>query len=315
LLLPVGLGDDDDAATGFDGYIQSGTCAHPSEDLKVDLESDDDAHDVEPYVAVGHDGEKVTLGYYGAPGLPGLSVAVIYYSEQQYSMVITDPEADGDVVACGDLLEPSDDRFGEAGLAVVQLLPVGSSNVEGVATLERTTLQRELDITPTRARIILSTEGVSVPTTEVAGYEGFIEDGRCDAPGDDLAVELESEDDDNDVTPFQAISTESADPVTVAYYGSPGAPGFGLAASYTDEDFSMVIEDADSGERVACGDILEPNDDQFTEAGLSLVQLLPTGDAGVEGYAVMDRLTMQRQLDITPTLIRISLFAPAVTAG
>jgi hypothetical protein len=314
VLLPLARGDDD-ADAGFDAYVQSGTCADPNDEFKVDLESDDDSNDIEPYVAVGHDGEPVTLGYYGAPELPGLSVAVIY-SDEQFSMVITNPDDDSDVVACGDLLEPEEDRFSESGVAVVQLLPVGSSNVEGVATLERATLERELDITPTRARIILSTEGVSVPTEEAAGYEGFIQNGRCDAPGDDFEVELESEDDDSDVTPFQAISPEVTDPVTVAYYGSPGAPGFGLAAAYTDEeDFSLIIEDAESGDVVACGDILEPDDDNFTEAGLALVQLLPTGNAGVEGYAVMDRVTMQRELDVTPTLVRIVLFAAPITGG
>ena len=70
--MPLAVGDDDDGAAGFDGYIQSGTCADPSDELVVDLEGDDDANDVEPYVAVGEDGEPVTLGYYGAPGVPGL---------------------------------------------------------------------------------------------------------------------------------------------------------------------------------------------------------------------------------------------------
>ena len=87
------------------------------------------------------------------------------------------------------------------------------------------------------------------------------------------------------MTPFQAISAETGEPVTVAYYGAAGAPGFGLAAAYTDQDFSLVITDAESGDPVACGDILEPDDDEFEEAGLALVQLLPTGDAGVQGYA------------------------------
>ena len=116
------------------------------------------------------------------------------------------------------------------------------------------------------------------------------------------------------MTPFQAVSAETGDPVTVAYYGSAGAPGFGLAAAYTDQDFSLVIADAESGEPAACGDILEPDADEFAEAGLALVQLLPTGDAGVQGYAVMDRVAMQRELDVTPTLFRVLLFAPPATA-
>ena len=43
MVVPLAVGDDDDGAAGFDGYIQSGTCAHPSDDFKVDLESDDGA--------------------------------------------------------------------------------------------------------------------------------------------------------------------------------------------------------------------------------------------------------------------------------
>jgi len=308
VLLPLAVNDDDNGPAGFDGYVQSGTCASPTDELVVDLETEDGAPDVEPYVAVGDDGDPVTLGYYGAPELPGLSVAVIH-TDQRFSMVMTNADSD-EIVACGDLLEPEDERFDESGVAVVQLLPVGSSDVEGLATLERTSLQRELDITPTRARIILSTDTVSAPDEAAAGYEGHIQSGRCDAPLDDLRVDLESEDDDADVTPFEAVSPDSADPVTVAYYGAPGAPGFGLGAAYTDEDFSMVLEHAGSGEPVACGDILEPESDEFSEAGLALVQLLPTGDAGVQGFAVLDRVVMQRELDVTPTLVRVLLFAP-----
>ena len=184
IVVPLLAAGDDDGAAGFDGYVQSGTCATPSDELVVDLQGADGANDIEPYVAVGEDGEPVTLGYYGAPGLPGFSVAAIY-TDQQFSMVITDPDT-SDAVACGDILRPDADGFGEAGLAVVQLLPVGSSGVEGVATVERARLQRELDITPTRARVILSTEAVTVPAEAAAGYDASVQSGTCEAPLDDL---------------------------------------------------------------------------------------------------------------------------------
>ena len=74
LVVPLVVGDDDAAAAGFSGYIQSGTCAQPSDEFEVDLESEDSAYDVEPYVAVGDDGEPVTLGYYGASGVPGFGL-------------------------------------------------------------------------------------------------------------------------------------------------------------------------------------------------------------------------------------------------
>ena len=65
-------------ADGFDGYIQSGTCAAPTDDLRVKLDGDGD-HDIEPYLArTGTGDETVVLGYYGSPGVPGFGVGAIY---------------------------------------------------------------------------------------------------------------------------------------------------------------------------------------------------------------------------------------------
>ena len=113
--------------------------------------------------------------------------------------------------------------------------------------------------------------------------------------------------------PFEARSAEAEAPVTVAYYGSAGIPASALSATYTDQNFSVVVADPDSDQPVACGDILEPNADEFTQVGQALVQLLPTGDAGVQGYAVLDRVTMERELDVTPTQLKYFLFAPPAT--
>jgi hypothetical protein len=44
-----------------------------------------------------------------------------------------------------------------------------------------------------------------------------------------------------------------------------------------------------------------------------LVQLLPIGDSGVQGYALIERTGLQRELAVTPTRVRILLFAPPVT--
>jgi len=297
-------------ADGFDGYIQSGTCVAPTDDLRVKLESDGD-HDVEPYLAkTGSDDETAVLGYYGSVEMPGFGFAAVY-TDLDFSLVITDTES-GDPVACGDLLEPDADRFGEAGTAVVQLLPVEDSGVQGVAVIQRTQLERELVVTPTRVRIILSTDvELTTPPQAVVGYDGYIQSGSCDSPTDRLRLDLKSHD-DYDVNPYLASPDGSGDPVTVAYYGAPGAPGFGFASAYTDQSFSLVIRD-EAGDPVASGDILEPDDDDFAEAGLALVQLLPIGDAGVQGYALIERIPLQRELDVTPTRVRILLFAPPVT--
>jgi hypothetical protein len=295
---------------GFDGYIQSGTCATPTEDLRVTLTSEGD-NDVEPYLAkTGADDGTVVLGYYGSPGVPGFGFSAIY-TDQAFSLVITEA---GDPVACGDILQPDQDEFAEAGAAVVQLLPVADSAVQGMAVIERAALQRELDVTPTRVRVLLSTSGEVATTQPVAGFDGSVQDGTCVSPGNRLRVSLESGG-DHDVTPFLAQTDASAEPFTVAYYGAAFAPGFGLAAVHTDQSFSLVVTDTEAGDPVACGDILQPADDDSTEAGLALVQVLPVGDSGVNGFALIERIALQRELDVTPTRVRILLFAPPVTTS
>jgi hypothetical protein len=309
LTVPAVVGAQD--AEGFDGYIQSGTCAAPTDDLRVKLKSDGD-HDVEPYLAkTGTDDETVVVGYYGSPVVPGFGLAAVY-SDQQFSLVITD-SGSGDPVACGDILEPDADRFAEAGLALVQLLPVADSTIQGLALIQRTQLERELDVTPTRVRILLSADSeLTAPTTSAAGFDGYIQGGSCESPTDRLRVQLKARG-DHDVRPYLANPAGSGEPVTVAYYGAPLAPGYGLATAYTDQQFSIVITDTASGDPVACGNILEPDNDDFADAGVALVQLLPVGDSGVQGFALVERIALQRELDVTPTRVRIVLFAaPAV---
>ena len=69
LWLPVGA---QDAAPGFDGYIQSGTCEAPETEDPVFIELEDARSDyaVEPYLArVSGEDATITLAYYGAPSL------------------------------------------------------------------------------------------------------------------------------------------------------------------------------------------------------------------------------------------------------
>ena len=58
-------------------------------------------------------------------------------------------------------------------------------------------LQRELDVTPTRVRIVLSTEPVSTPAEATAGYDGYVQGGRCESPTGDVHVDLKNRDDDD----------------------------------------------------------------------------------------------------------------------
>ncbi|MBW6435050.1 hypothetical protein KZ829_15010 [Actinoplanes hulinensis] len=287
-------------AAGYDGYIRDGSCAEPGQDLHVDL-AGGGSHDVEPYRA----GDNV-LGYYGAPQVPGFGIGAIY-TGRRFSLVLTEAGRD---VACGDLLRPEEDRFGRAGLAVAQLLPAGDGGVQGVAVLERTRLERELDIVPTRARILVSNGAVTPPAQPENGYNAHIKGGTCQAPSGPIRLNLQGEG-TFDVTPYRA-ETGPGRSATLAYVGSPPVPGFALATAYTGQDFSLTISDP-TGETTACGDVLRPDSDAFVEAGRALVLLTPTGSAGTPGYAVIQRVGMQRELDVTPTRVSIILFAaPAV---
>jgi hypothetical protein len=307
LIVPAIVGAQ--SGGGFEGYIQSGTCAKPTDALRVKLVSEGDGPDVAPYKAKSGNG-TTDLGYYGAPTAPGFGFSAIY-ADQQFSLVLADAGS-GKAVACGDLLEPDNDDFGEAGTAAVQLLPVGTAKVQGVAMVERGQLERELNVTPTRVRILLSNNGeVAKQSGTADGFDAYIQGGTCKAPGDRVRVQLKGEN-EPDVKPYLAKSPGSGQPVTVAYYGARFAPGYGLAATYTDQDFSLAVTGTDGGDPVACGDILEPNNDDFGEAGLVLVQLQPVGDSSPEGYALIERINVQRELSATPTRVRIVLFAPPV---
>jgi hypothetical protein len=304
LVAPAAVGAQD--AEGFNGYVQGGTCAAPDDALHVNLRGGGE-HDIEPYRAKGPDGD-VVLGYYGSPELPGLGVSVIY-TDRRFSLVIVG--TDGQRVACGDILRPDADRYTEAGVAAVQLLPVEDSGIRGVAVVQRTQLQRELDAIPARVRVVLATEGSAAPPAQLAeGYDGEFRGGTCAERVGKLRVELRGLS-DMDINPYRA-SRDGGEPVTLAYTGRPGAPGLGLAATYTGVDFSLAVTDP-SGATVSCGDVLEPSASEFTEAGLALVQLKPVADSGVSGYALIQRVALQREVDVTPTRVWVVLFAPAAT--
>jgi len=178
--------------------------------------------------------------------------------------------------------------------------------------VDRGPLQRELDVAPTRVRVLLSTGGDVTAAQSVGGYDGYIQDGTCESPGDRLRVELKSLG-DHDVVPFVAQTDGPGETATVAYYGGSPVPGFGVAAAYVGGRFSLAITDTEASDPVGCGDILQPDDDFFVEAGLALIQVLPAGDHGVQGFAVIERIALQRESDVTPTRVRVLLFAPPVT--
>ncbi|MEV0895284.1 hypothetical protein [Actinoplanes sp. NPDC049802] len=296
LLAPIPARAQD--GSGYDGFIRDGSCAEPGQDLHIDL-AGGGSHDVVPYRAEN----DAVLGFYGAPQVPGFGLGAIY-TGQRFSLVLTEGGQD---VACGDLLQPEEDRFGRSGLAVVQLLPVGGATVQGVAVIERTHLQRELDITPTRARILVTAGTVTPPARPENGYNAHVKGGTCQAPAGDIRLDMQGEG-TFDVTPYRATGGPGRT-ATLAYVGSPPVPGFALATAYSgQQDFSLTISDP-AGNTTACGDVLRPGSDAFVEAGRALVLLNPTGEAGTPGYAMIQRVGMQRELDVTPTRVSIVLFA------
>ena|ERR671911_269636 len=149
---------------------------------------------------------------------------------------------------------------------------------------------------------------------EAAGFDGFVQSGTCEAPTDDVRVELESIG-DYDVEPYLAKLDGGEGTLTLAYFGAPAVPGFSFATIFTDEDFSLVITRGGSDEAVACGDLLEPDDDDFVEAGLLLVRLQAVGGSGIEGVASFERVVVQREVDATSTRVRILLLTDSGAAA
>ena len=65
---------------------------------------------------------------------------------------------------------------------------------------------------------------------------------------------------------------------------------------------------------MACGDILEPDDENFEQIGVALVQLQPVGDSGLQGFATIERTETERELDIVSTQVQILVSMSAEVA-
>jgi hypothetical protein len=145
------------------------------------------------------------------------------------------------------------------------------------------------------------------------GFDGYIQSGTCAAPTDDVFLELEDSRSDYAVEPYLAKVRGEDATITLAYFGSPLAPGFGYSVIFTDQEvFSLVMTDPESGAPVACGDILEPDDENFAQIGVALVQLEPVGNSGLQGFAIVERTETSRENDIISTRVRILLMAAPV---
>ena len=91
--------------------------------------------------------------------------------------------------------------------------------------------------------------------------------------------------------------------VALGYYGAPTAPGFAFATIYTDEVFSLVIVDPGYWRPVACGDLLEPDNEDLDQIGFkALVRTGCSSGSRVRGFAsVEQRQSLEREVDADPS--------------
>jgi hypothetical protein len=150
------------------------------------------------------------------------------------------------------------------------------------------------------------------------GFDGYIQSGTCEAPEteDPVFIELEDARQDYAVEPYLAkVSGEDAT-ITLAYYGAALAPGFGFSTMFADQEvFSLVIIDPESRNPVACGDLFQPDDENFEQIGVALIRLEPVGDSGLQGFASIERTETERELDIISTRVRILLMTEPVSVA
>ena len=135
--------------------------------------------------------------------------------------------------------------------------------------------------------------------------------GTCEAPEteDPVFIELEDARSDYAVEPYLArVSGEDAT-ITLAYYGAPSLQASGTQPYLPMKKCSLVIIDPESRAPVACGDILEPDDENFEQIGVALVQLQPVGDSGLQGFATIERTETERNIVSTQVQILVSMSA------
>ncbi|MBX3069138.1 MAG: hypothetical protein KF883_01420 [Thermomicrobiales bacterium] len=150
---------DAPAPAGFNMVIQSGSCAEPTDDIRISPSHEGDAFAIYPYSALaevdpGADADEGdVILFYGSRSLPGFGIVTLF-GDLTYFIAITDES--GETVACGDIRQPAEGAFVNAGTILTLLAPVGPNGVNGVAIFERG--QTALDAQqqePPRVRVIL----------------------------------------------------------------------------------------------------------------------------------------------------------------
>lgn len=144
--------------TGFDGFVQSGTCAAPSGDIHLDVETGDNDHAFQIYTAKNMERGNTDV-YFGTRAIPGFGPLTLL-GDASFSMAIID--AAGAEVACGEITVPKESAFIDQGLILIELQAINDSQVAGVAIL-RAPDQGATDIL-TKAEVILIVGNTSAAT-------------------------------------------------------------------------------------------------------------------------------------------------------
>ena len=139
LLTPM-RGPAQNQATGFNGYIRSGSCAKPAGNIHLDISRGTDQFAFLRYTAPPENGVTDTgpVTYFGIRTVPGFGVLTLL-SGEPYAVVITADSTDT-IVACGDIHRPTQSAFQDSGVVLVRLDPVGNSTARGVAILRSASL-------------------------------------------------------------------------------------------------------------------------------------------------------------------------------
>ncbi|MCC6705862.1 MAG: hypothetical protein IT334_13370 [Thermomicrobiales bacterium] len=146
----------------FNGYVQSGTCAGPTDEIRLKISTGANDYSFNPYTvrdATGPDGI-----YFGARTVPGFSQLTLL-GESAYSMVITDRA--GAQVACGDIHLPDQDEYIDQGLILISLEPIDGSGVNGVAIM-RSPVGAVAESLTTVEVILVTTSGAASAATHDA---------------------------------------------------------------------------------------------------------------------------------------------------
>ena len=208
-----------------------------------------------------------------APPASPASVSAAIYTDQEFSLVIADPDSD-EAVACGDILQPDADEFEEAGRGRGAAAP-GRVERGRRDRGHRAVHPRSASWTSRRPRCGSSSppNPISVPGDAAAGYRGL-------RPGRAVRVARRTRSGSSSRARTTTTSCRSrpspptaGEPVTVASYGVRRRTWLRTGRGLHRPGLLAGHRGCRAGEPAGCGDILEADAEEFTEAGLALVQI------------------------------------------